>query len=147
MSAWIEHVRKMAKDKGISYSEAMKNPDVKAAYAKREKQEGEKIEVEKVKKEAKPKKQRKSSVSSLGSEKAEKAVKVKKVRVKKTEEQKEIAKQNKKEKKSHEKKEDAMGKSGEYSAGVVKNPENQHKDIKNGKAEKKPKPKVIKEKK
>lgn len=32
MNPWIEHVKKFAQKKGISYSEALKNPDVKKGY-------------------------------------------------------------------------------------------------------------------
>ena len=125
-SAWVEHVKKYAADHKMTFSDAMKDPGTKSSYKKTEKKEGEKIEVEKVKAEAKPKKA------------------PRKPRVKKTEEEKEIARQNKKEKKSGEKKIDAMGKSGEFSAGAVKNPEKTHKDIKIGKAEKKPRAKPLK---
>lgn len=109
-SMWFEHVRKMAKEKGLTFSEAMKDPSVKSSYKKTEKKEGDKLEIEKVKKTL-----------------------TRKPRLKKTAEEMEKAKENKKEKKLHEKKEEAMGQAGNYSAGAVKNPGKLHKNIKLGK--------------
>lgn len=36
-SAWIEHVKQFAKDKGMTYSAALKNPECKSSYKKGEK--------------------------------------------------------------------------------------------------------------
>lgn len=35
MNPWIEHVKKFASKKGISYRDALKHPDVKKGYKKK----------------------------------------------------------------------------------------------------------------
>jgi UDP-glucose 6-dehydrogenase len=72
-SPWIMHVKKFAKEKGIKYNEALKDPDLKIGYVK----------VERVKSKSSPKMEPMMMELNRNYDKLEAPIKVKKERKKK----------------------------------------------------------------